>query len=55
MPKRYFTYKNIDELREEIANLNLNIRLETEVKALRQPVRIGNLVAGNALGIEPTI
>jgi 2,4-dienoyl-CoA reductase-like NADH-dependent reductase (Old Yellow Enzyme family) len=52
MPK-YFTYKNIEDLREEITNLDLSIRLETEIKALREPVKIGNFVAGNALGIHP--
>lgn len=53
MPKKYFTYKNIDALREEIATLGLSIRLETEIKALREPVRIGHRIAGNALGIHP--
>jgi len=50
---KYFTYKNIEDLRKEIANLGLSIRLETEIKALREPVKIGNFVAGNALGIHP--
>ncbi|MFQ6044369.1 MAG: NADH:flavin oxidoreductase, partial [Candidatus Poribacteria bacterium] len=50
---KYFIYKNIEDLREEIANLGLSIRLETEIKALREPVKIGNFVAGNALGIHP--
>jgi len=53
MRKKYFTYKNIDMLREDIDNLGLNIKLETEIKALRQPIQIGHLMAGNRLGIHP--
>lgn len=53
MPKRYFNYKNIKELEDEIGQLGLSIRLEEEIKALKCPVKIGDKIAGNSLGIHP--
>lgn len=52
MPK-YFNYKSIDDLRKDIEKHGLDLRLETELKYLKQPVQIGTKIAGNSLAIHP--
>lgn len=53
MIKRYFNYKDISELEDEINQLSLNIRLKEKVELLKRPVKIGNKQVGNSLGIHP--
>ena len=44
--KKYFRYRNLDELRREIADLGLDIRLADQVDQLFQPVRVGHKTDG---------
>lgn len=53
MRKKQFNYKNIKELEHEISRLGLNIHLEEEIEGLKRPVKIGNKITGNSLGIHP--
>ena len=51
--RKHFRYRNIEDLRQEIAKLGLKIRLADRVENLFQPVQIGHKTAGNAFGIHP--
>ncbi len=53
MPEKYFKYKNLNELRKDCERLGVDITFEEKLEAVGQPVRIGNRVIGNALGIHP--
>src|SRR5262249_38628575 len=50
---RYFKFRSIDELREAGVQLGLDLRFTTDLAPLFQPVSVGQLVAGNALCIQP--
>ena len=51
--KKYFRYRNLDELRREVAGLGLGIRLADQVDQLLRPVQVGHRTVGNAFGIHP--
>ena len=51
--KKYFRYRNLDELRREVEDLGLGIRLADQVDQLLQPVQVGHKTVGNAFGIHP--
>ena len=51
--RKHFRYRDIEDLRQEIAKLGLTIRLADRVENLFQPVQIGHKTAGNAFGIHP--
>ena len=48
-----FRFKSLDALRDKVAQLGLDLPLEDDVSILAQPVRIGDLVAPNALIVHP--
>ena len=41
--KKYFRYRNLDELRREVADLGLGIRLADRVDQLLRPVQVGEV------------
>jgi 2,4-dienoyl-CoA reductase-like NADH-dependent reductase (Old Yellow Enzyme family) len=49
----FFRYRDIEQLHEDVETLGVNVRLEPQVKALLEPVRIGSLVAKNSLAVHP--
>lgn len=53
MPKRYFRYRSLEEVHEEVGRLGLDISLETDLKAVWRPVQIGRLRSGNSLAVHP--
>ena len=53
MPKRFFTYKTLESLQEEIARLHAPVRLETDLKACFEPLHIRHRTAGNRLAVHP--
>jgi 2,4-dienoyl-CoA reductase-like NADH-dependent reductase (Old Yellow Enzyme family) len=53
MKKGYFLFKTLDDLRREVARLNLDITFEERLEAVKRPVQIGNRRIGNSLGIHP--
>ncbi len=53
MTTTFFRYRDIEQLHEDIQTLGVNVRLEPQVKALLEPVRIGSLVAKNSLAVHP--
>jgi 2,4-dienoyl-CoA reductase-like NADH-dependent reductase (Old Yellow Enzyme family) len=53
MPKKYFDYDSLGDLRRDISHLNLNIPLDDDITPVFRPVRIGPLAAGNSLAIHP--
>jgi 2,4-dienoyl-CoA reductase-like NADH-dependent reductase (Old Yellow Enzyme family) len=50
---RYFTYRSLDDLRADIDARGQDVRLETNVRALLEPIAIGPLTAGNRLAVHP--
>lgn len=48
-----FAFKSLDELRHRIAELDVNLRLADDVSALSRPVRVGHLLAPNAIAVLP--
>lgn len=50
---RYFKYHTLDELRQAIADMQLDIPLSDDLSPLFKPVQIGNLRIGNALCVQP--
>jgi NADPH2 dehydrogenase len=50
---RHFTYRSLEDLRNDIASRNLDIRLEDNIEALFEPVAIGALRSGNRLAVHP--
>lgn len=57
MPKKYFHYRSLEELQQEIQELNLAIRLEPDVEKIKatlgRPVKMGSYTAGNSIAIHP--
>ncbi len=53
MTKKYFTYKNLDELKKDVDGLGLDITFETELRAIAKHVKIGKKTIGNSLAIHP--
>jgi 2,4-dienoyl-CoA reductase-like NADH-dependent reductase (Old Yellow Enzyme family) len=50
---RYFAYRSLDELRADIEARGLEIHLSQSTSLLLQPLRIGELTAGNRLAVHP--
>lgn len=50
---RYFTYRSLDDLREDIAARGVDVRLEDRIERLFEPISIGRLTAGNRLAVHP--
>lgn len=50
---RYFNYRSLDDLRDDIAARGVGIRLEEHIERLFEPVAIGPLTAGNRLAVHP--
>ena len=50
---RYFNYRSLDDLRDDIAGRGIAIRLEEHIERLFEPVAIGPLTAGNRLAVHP--
>jgi len=53
MRKKYFNYKTIKDLKDDIEKLGLEIRLEEDIRPLKRSVKIGDKIVGNSLGIHP--
>lgn len=53
MPKRYFRYRSLDDLRADVERLGLDIPLESELQAVWNPVLVGSRRLGNSLAIHP--
>ena len=50
---RYFNYRSIDDLREDIAARGVGVRLDEKIEHLLQAVAIGPLTAGNRMAVHP--
>lgn len=48
-----FNFRSLDQLRERIAELGVDVRLQEDLSPLARRVRIGNLETPNSLGIHP--
>nr|WP_314458704.1 NADH:flavin oxidoreductase [uncultured Clostridium sp.] len=48
-----FHYHSLEELKQQIAELNVNIRLSEDLEPLKQPVKIGSKTASNAMAVLP--
>ncbi len=48
-----FDFKNLEELKSKLTELNLQIGFEEEIKLLRESVKVGSLTAPNAIAILP--
>lgn len=48
-----FGFKSVEELREKIAQLGVNIKLSEDFSALGKPTAVGNRVAPNAMAVLP--
>ena len=53
MPKRFFNYKTLDDLQQDIRRLGVSVRLESRLERCFQPLQIGNRTAGNRLAVHP--
>ena len=51
--KKNFRYRSLDDLRREVEDLGLSIRLADRVDQLLRPVQVGHKIVGNAFGIHP--
>jgi len=51
--KKNFRYRSLDDLRREVEDLGLGIRLADQVDQLLRPVPVGHKIVGNAFGIHP--
>ena len=50
---RYFKYKSPEELIAEATALGLELSLSADLSPLFQPIKIGQLTAGNRLVVQP--
>ena len=53
MPHQPFHYRSLDDLRQEIDELGVDLPLSEDLASLAQPVAIGGRVAPNALAVQP--
>ena len=53
MPHQPFHYRTLAELREDLAQLGVDLPLSEDLAPLARPVRIGSRVAPNALAVQP--
>ena len=50
---KFFKYKTLDMLREEVERLGVGVRLEDELRACLEPLEIGGRTVGNRFAIHP--
>ncbi|HEY8506641.1 MAG TPA: NADH:flavin oxidoreductase, partial [Gemmataceae bacterium] len=50
---RFFKYKSVEEIAAENGRLGLDLRYSDDLSPLFEPVRVGPLIAGNRLCIQP--
>jgi NADPH2 dehydrogenase len=50
---RYFKFRSVDDLQAASAELGLDLRFSDDLGPLFRPVKVGPLVAGNALCVQP--
>lgn len=53
MMRKYFSFRTLDDLKKEVARLQLDMTFEERLEAVKRPVRVGNRSIGNSLGIHP--
>ncbi len=53
MPEKYFTYKKLDDIRNDAKARHLDVTFEDALDAIRKSIRIGDRTIGNSLGIHP--
>ncbi|MBI3787563.1 MAG: NADH:flavin oxidoreductase [Ignavibacteriales bacterium] len=53
LPEKYFTYKSLDDVRNDVKRLGVDITFEEKLEKVAQPVTIGSKIIGNAFGIHP--
>jgi NADPH2 dehydrogenase len=53
VPEKYFFYKSLNDLRADCQRLGVDLTFEEELQAISQPVKVGNRMIGNAIGIHP--
>lgn len=51
--EKFFKYKDLNMLQTDITELGLDLRLEPEIRACLEPVRLGNRTVGNRFAIHP--
>jgi NADPH2 dehydrogenase len=50
---RYFTYRSLDDLRRDVDARGVDVHFDEDYERLFEPVTIGELTAGNRLGVNP--
>src|SRR6185437_3109924 len=50
---RYFKFRSVEDLQAASAELGLDLRFSDDLGPLFRPVKVGPLVAGNALCVQP--
>lgn len=50
---KYFTYRSLDDLRNDISERGVDVRVEEDVTRLLEPVQVGTLALGNRLAVHP--
>ncbi|MEX2116206.1 MAG: NADH:flavin oxidoreductase [Bacteroidota bacterium] len=53
MSEKFFAYKTLADLRQEVETMGLDISFEEKPEAVFRKVKIGHRVIGNSLGIHP--
>ena len=53
MTEKFFEYKTLDDIRSNVGKLGLDISFEEKLETIFRPVRIGNRLLGNSMGIHP--
>ncbi len=53
MIEKYFTYKSLDDVRKDVAELGVDITFEENIEAVKREVVIGGRKIGNSLAIHP--
>ena len=50
---KFFKYRTLDMLREDVEQLGVNVRLEDELRACMEPLDVGGRTVGNRFAIHP--
>ncbi|MHB1319466.1 MAG: flavin oxidoreductase/NADH oxidase, partial [Anaerolineae bacterium] len=53
MPHQPFHYRALEDLEAELAELGIDLPLQSDLTPLARPVTIGDLVAPNSLAVQP--
>lgn len=53
MSEKFFNYKSVNDIRNNVKELGLDIAFEEKLEEVFKPVKIGNRTIGNAMGIHP--